>query len=51
MIFDGVHTDVFQYYLDHLAQEIPAVDSKRRVGVLHKTGMRMDRTLPAPSAE
>ena len=31
MIFDGVDTDVFQYYLDHLAQEIPAVDSKRRL--------------------
>ena len=31
MIFDGVDTDVFQYYLDHLAQEIPALDSKRRL--------------------
>jgi hypothetical protein len=31
MIFDGVDTDVFQYYLNYLAQEIPAVDSKRRL--------------------
>jgi transposase len=31
MIFDGVDTDVFQYYLDFLAKEIPALDSKRRL--------------------
>ena len=31
MIFDGVDTDVFQYYLDFLAEEIPPVDSKRRL--------------------
>jgi transposase len=31
MIFDGVDSDVFQYYLDFLAKEIPALDSKRRV--------------------
>ena len=31
MIFDGVDTDVFQYYLDYLAEQIPAVDSKRRL--------------------
>ena len=31
MIFDGVDTDVFQYYLDHLATEIPPQDSKRRL--------------------
>jgi transposase len=31
MIFDGVDTDVFQYYLDFLAQEIPPLDSKRRL--------------------
>ena len=31
MIFDGVDTDVFQYYLDYLAQEIPPLDSKRRL--------------------
>jgi transposase len=34
MIFDGVDTDVFQYYLDHLAKEIPALDSKRRLLIL-----------------
>ena len=31
MIFDEVDTDVFQYYLDYLAQEIPALESKRRL--------------------
>jgi hypothetical protein len=31
MIFDGVDTDVFQYYLDHLAKGIPPLDSKRRL--------------------
>ena len=31
MIFDGVDTDIFQYYLDYLAQEIPPLDSKRRL--------------------
>ncbi len=31
MIFDGVDTDVFQYYLDFLAQEIAPVDCKRRL--------------------
>ena len=31
MIFDGVDTDVFQFYLDHLAKEIPPVENKRRV--------------------
>jgi hypothetical protein len=31
MIFDGVDTDVFQYYLDYLAKEIPPLDSKRRL--------------------
>jgi hypothetical protein len=31
MIFDKVDTDVFQYYLDYLAQEIPPLDSKRRL--------------------
>jgi DDE superfamily endonuclease len=41
-IFDGVDTDLFQFYLDHLAQEIPAVDSKRWLLIvdnasLHKT--------------
>ncbi|MGA7395250.1 MAG: hypothetical protein WBW78_21575, partial [Terrimicrobiaceae bacterium] len=31
MIFDGVDTDVFQYYLDFLAEEIAPLDSKRRL--------------------
>ena len=31
MIFDGVDTDVFQYYLDFLAEEIAPVDCKRRL--------------------
>ena len=31
MIFDGVDSDVFQYYLDHLAKEIPPEGSKRRL--------------------
>jgi hypothetical protein len=34
LIFDGFDTDVFQYYLDHLAQEIPRLDSKRRLIVV-----------------
>ena len=34
MIFDGVDTDVFQYYLDHLAKEVPPLDSKRRLLIL-----------------
>ena len=43
MIFDGVDTDVFQYYLDYLAKEIPALDSKRRLLIVdnaswHKAG-------------
>jgi transposase len=42
VIFDRVDTDVFQFHLDHLAQEIPAVDSKRRLLIVdnasrHKT--------------
>jgi hypothetical protein len=41
-IFDGVDSDVFQFYLDRLAQEISAVDSKRRLLIVdnaswHKT--------------
>src|SRR4029077_12006435 len=28
MIFDGVDSDVFQYYLDFLAKELPPLDSK-----------------------
>jgi hypothetical protein len=31
MIFDGIDTEVFQYYLDFLAEEIPPLDSKRRL--------------------
>ena len=31
MIFDGVDTDVFQYYLDFLAEEIAPLDSKGRL--------------------
>ena len=31
MIFDGVDSGVFQYYLDFLAKELPPLDSKRRV--------------------
>ena len=31
MIFDGVDTDVFQYHLDFLAEEIAPLDSKRRL--------------------
>jgi hypothetical protein len=42
VIFDGVDTDFFQFHLDHLAKEIPAVDSKRRLLIVdnasrHKT--------------
>ena len=31
MIFDGVDSDVFQFYLDFLAEEIPPLASKRRL--------------------
>lgn len=34
MIFDGVDTDVFQCYLDHLAETIPPDPGKRRVLIL-----------------
>lgn len=34
MIFDGVDTDVFQCYLDHLAQSIPKPANKRRLLIL-----------------
>ena len=36
MIFDGVDSDVFQYYLDFLAKELPPLDSKRRVLIVDK---------------
>ena len=31
LIFDGVDTDVFQYFLDHLAETVPPEAGKRRV--------------------
>ena len=31
MIFDGVDTDVFQYYLDFLVEQIPKESAKRRL--------------------
>ena len=34
MIFNGVDTDVFQCYLDHLAEEIPPDPKKRRILML-----------------
>jgi transposase len=34
MIFDGVDTDVFQCYLDHLAESIPPDPGKRRILIL-----------------
>jgi transposase len=34
MIFDGVDTDVFQCYLDHLAEAIPPDPGKRRILIL-----------------
>lgn len=34
MIFDGVDTDVFQCYLDHLAEEVPPDPRKRRILLL-----------------
>lgn len=34
MIFDGVDTDVFQCYLDHLVQSAPKVPNKRRLLIL-----------------
>ena len=45
MIFDGVDTDVFQYYLDHLAQEIPAVDSKRRLLIVDNASWHKPKRL------
>jgi transposase len=34
MVFDGVDTDVFQCYLDHLAEAIPPDPKKRRILIL-----------------
>ena len=34
MIFDGVDADVFQYFLDHLAEAIPPDPGKRRILIL-----------------
>ena len=34
MIFDGVDTDVFQCYLDHLASAVPEDPSRRRILIL-----------------
>jgi transposase len=34
MIFDGVDTDVFQCYLDHLAASVPPDPTKRRILIL-----------------
>lgn len=34
MIFDGVDTDVFQCYLDHLAEAVPPEEGKRRILIL-----------------
>ncbi|MEI6562405.1 MAG: transposase, partial [Verrucomicrobiota bacterium] len=34
MIFDGVDTDVFQCFLDHLAETIPPDPNKRRILIL-----------------
>ena len=45
MIFDGVDTDVFQYYLDYLAQEIPAVDSKRRLLIVDNASWHKSQRL------
>ena len=39
MIFDGVDTDVFQYYLDFLAEDIPALDSKRRLLIVDNASL------------
>ena len=45
MIFDGVDTDVFQYYLDHFAQEIPAADSKRRLLIVDNASWHKSQRL------
>ena len=45
MIFDGVDTDVFQYSLDHFAQEIPAADSKRRLLIVDNASWHKSQRL------
>ena len=45
MIFDGVDTDVFQYCLDHFAQEIPAIDSKRRLLIVDNASWHKSQRL------
>lgn len=34
MIFDGVETNVFQVYLDHLSLTVPPLPGKRRILIL-----------------
>ena len=45
MIFDGVDTDVFQCYLDHLAQSIPKPPNKRRLLILDNASWHKDKRL------
>lgn len=45
MIFDGVDTDVFQVYLDHLAQAVPANPAKRRILILDNASWHKSQRL------
>jgi len=45
MIFDGVDTDVFQAYLDHLAETVPPDPSKRRILILDNASWHKSKRL------
>ena len=45
MIFDGVDTDVFQYYLDFLAEQIPKESSKRRLFIVDNASWHRAKSL------
>lgn len=45
MIFDGVDTDVFQVYLDELAQTVPPDPAKRRILILDNASWHKSKRL------
>jgi DDE superfamily endonuclease len=51
MIFDGVDTDVFQCYLDHLAEAIPPEPDKRRLLLLDNASWHKAARLNWPHFE
>lgn len=49
MIFDGVDTNVFQAYLDHLAQTVPPLPGKRRIPHPRQRQLAQIQSLELPS--